>query len=116
MRWLWPADPKANSGAIRQESHIISYYHLLLTSGLPFLKDVRIEELDYASSLTIGKPPRENDKEVCLFHPLELYERHTGGSETKNYSIRLAVSEGAHASSVLDSAVDAVSDSRRGTD
>lgn len=38
-----------------QESHIISYYHLLLTSGLPFLKDVRIEELDYASSLTIGK-------------------------------------------------------------
>lgn len=39
----------------QQESHIISYYHLLLTSGLPFLKDVRIEELDYASSLTIGK-------------------------------------------------------------
>ncbi|KAJ9117698.1 hypothetical protein QFC24_006412 [Naganishia onofrii] len=73
-----------------KESHIISYYHLLLTSGLPFLKDVRIEELDYASSLTI-----------------ELYERHSGGSEAKNYSMRLSVSEGAHASSVLDSAVDA---------
>jgi hypothetical protein len=48
----------ADNPIILQESHIISYYHLLLTSGLPFLKDVRIEELDYASSLTIGKPPR----------------------------------------------------------
>jgi hypothetical protein len=43
----------------------------------------------------------------------ELYERHSGGSEAKNYSIRLSVSEGAHASSVLDSAVDAVSRPRR---
>jgi hypothetical protein len=44
-----------------------------------------------------------------LLFSLELYERHSGGSEAKNYSMRLSVSEGAHASSVLDSAVDAVS-------
>ena len=38
----------------------------------------------------------------------ELYERNHGrGKSDKEYSIRLAISEGAHSSNVLDSALDA---------
>ena len=43
------------------------------------------------------------------FYRFELYERigGRGGRSDKEYSIRLALSEGAHSSNVLDSALDA---------
>ncbi len=41
-------------------------------------------------------------------HRFELYERNGGREKSdKEYSIRLSLSEGAHSSNVLDSAVDA---------
>lgn len=51
---------------------------------------MRIPELDYCSHITI-----------------ELWEKSTARS--KDFSIRLSVSEGAHSPAVLDSNVDAVS-------
>jgi inositol hexakisphosphate/diphosphoinositol-pentakisphosphate kinase len=66
--------------------------HLLLASGLPFNKDVRIPELDYCSHCTI-----------------ELWEKSSGAKGQKDFSIRLSISEGAHSPAVLDSSVDAVS-------
>ena len=46
-------------------------------------------------------------KLTALFR-FELYERNYGRSKSdKEYSIRLALSEGAHSSNVLDSALDA---------
>ena len=77
----------------RKESHITTFVHLLLASGLPFT-NVRIPELDYCSHCTI-----------------ELWEKSSGGASTrgqKDFSIRLSVSEGAHSPAVLDSSVDAV--------
>lgn len=69
---------------------MISYLHLLLTSGLPIVDGTRVQELDYSSMIT-----------------LELFEKSSGNK--KDYSIRMAVSEGAHAEYPLDSSVDAVS-------
>ncbi|KAF8609621.1 cortical actin cytoskeleton protein asp1 [Ceratobasidium sp. AG-I] len=68
-----------------KESHIHTLVNLVLLSGLP-IANPRIPELDYA-----------------------LYERigGRGGRSDKEYSIRLALSEGAHSSNVLDSALDA---------
>ncbi|GAB1519130.1 inositol hexakisphosphate and diphosphoinositol-pentakisphosphate kinase [Rhizoctonia solani] len=74
-----------------KESHIHTLVNLVLLSGLP-IANPRIPELDYASHITF-----------------ELYERVGGrdGRLDKEYSIRLALSEGAHSSNVLDSALDA---------
>ncbi|KAG8677936.1 hypothetical protein FRC09_020268, partial [Ceratobasidium sp. 395] len=74
-----------------KESHIHTLVNLVLQSGLP-IANPRIPELDYASHITF-----------------ELYERigGRGGRSDKEYSIRLALSEGAHSSNVLDSALDA---------
>lgn len=76
-----------------KESHITTFVHLLLASGMPFT-NVRIPELDYCSHVTI-----------------ELWEKSTprNGQTVKDFSIRLSISEGAHSPAVLDSNVDAVS-------
>lgn len=73
-----------------KESHITTFVHLLMASGLP-LTNVRIPELDYCSHCTI-----------------ELWEK-TSTKGAKDFSIRLSISEGAHSPAVLDSNVDAVS-------
>lgn len=80
--------PKAPALMIRKESHITTYLHLLLASGLPFT-NIRIPELDYCSHCTI-----------------ELWEK-TTSKGAKDFSIRLSISEGAHSPAVLDSSVDA---------
>jgi inositol hexakisphosphate/diphosphoinositol-pentakisphosphate kinase len=73
-----------------KESHIHTLVNLVLLSGLP-IANRRIPELDYASHITF-----------------ELYERNYGRSKSdKEYSIKLSISEGAHSSNVLDSALDA---------
>ncbi|KAJ3488715.1 hypothetical protein NLI96_g2649 [Meripilus lineatus] len=73
-----------------KESHIHTLVNLVLFSGLP-IANRRIPELDYCSHITF-----------------ELYERNYGrGKSDKEYSIRLSLSEGAHSSNVLDSALDA---------
>ncbi|WVO13422.1 hypothetical protein L204_101037 [Cryptococcus depauperatus] len=75
-----------------KESHITTFVHLLLASGLPFT-NVRIPELDYCSHCTI-----------------ELWEKSSGNASNrghKDFSIRLSISEGAHSPAVLDSNVDA---------
>ncbi|KDQ17328.1 hypothetical protein BOTBODRAFT_156087 [Botryobasidium botryosum FD-172 SS1] len=73
-----------------KESHIHTLVNLVLLSGLP-IANPRIPELDYCSHLTF-----------------ELYERNGGrGNSDKEYSIKLSISEGAHSSNVLDSALDA---------
>ncbi|KAB5592378.1 Cortical actin cytoskeleton protein [Ceratobasidium theobromae] len=74
-----------------KESHIHTLVNLVLLSGLP-IANPKIPELDYASHITF-----------------ELYERvgGRGGKLDKEYSIRLSLSEGAHSSNVLDSALDA---------
>jgi hypothetical protein len=73
-----------------KESHIHTLVNLVLLSGLP-IANRRLPELDYASHITF-----------------ELYERNYGRSKSdKEYSIRLSLSEGAHSSNVLDSALDA---------
>jgi inositol hexakisphosphate/diphosphoinositol-pentakisphosphate kinase len=77
-----------------KESHITTFVHLLLSSGLPFT-NLRIPELDYCSHCTI-----------------ELWEKSSGNASTKgqkDFSLRLSLSEGAHSPAVLDSSVDAVS-------
>ncbi|KAF8591508.1 cortical actin cytoskeleton protein asp1 [Ramaria rubella] len=79
-----------------KESHIHTLVNLVLSSGLPIARP-RIPELDYAVrilSLSISS--------------FELYERNGGrGKSDKEYSIKLSLSEGAHSSNVLDSALDA---------
>ncbi|KZT12584.1 uncharacterized protein LAESUDRAFT_733240 [Laetiporus sulphureus 93-53] len=73
-----------------KESHIHTLVNLVLLSGLP-IANRRIPELDY-----------------CVRVYFELYERNHGrGKSDKEYSIRLSLSEGAHSSNVLDSALDA---------
>ncbi|KAI0036789.1 histidine phosphatase superfamily-domain-containing protein [Vararia minispora EC-137] len=73
-----------------KESHIHTLVNLVLFSGLP-IANRRIPELDYCSHITF-----------------ELYERNYGrGNSDKEYSIKLSLSEGAHSSNVLDSALDA---------
>ncbi|RXK41207.1 cortical actin cytoskeleton protein asp1 [Tremella mesenterica] len=75
-----------------KESHITTFVHLLLASGLPFT-NIRIPELDYCSHCTI-----------------ELWEKSSGNASNrghKDFSIRLSISEGAHSPAVLDSNVDA---------
>ncbi|TDL29202.1 hypothetical protein BD410DRAFT_892545 [Rickenella mellea] len=73
-----------------KESHIHTLVNLVLYSGLP-IANRRIPELDYCSHITF-----------------ELYERNGGREKSdKEYSIKLSLSEGAHSSNVLDSAVDA---------
>ncbi|KAI0080883.1 hypothetical protein K474DRAFT_1657395 [Panus rudis PR-1116 ss-1] len=73
-----------------KESHIHTLVNLVLLSGLP-IANRRIPELDYCSHIVF-----------------ELYERNHGrGKSDKEYSIRLSLSEGAHSSNVLDSALDA---------
>ncbi|EIN10753.1 hypothetical protein PUNSTDRAFT_100510 [Punctularia strigosozonata HHB-11173 SS5] len=73
-----------------KESHIHTLVNLVLLSGLP-IANRRIPELDYCSHITF-----------------ELYERNHGrGKSDKEYSIKLSLSEGAHSSNVLDSALDA---------
>ncbi|KAF8839753.1 hypothetical protein BDN67DRAFT_904940 [Paxillus ammoniavirescens] len=72
-----------------KESHIHTLVNLILLSGLP-IANRRIPELDYCSQITF-----------------ELYERNFGrGNSDKEYSIKLSLSEGAHSSNVLDSALD----------
>ncbi|KAH8105027.1 histidine phosphatase superfamily-domain-containing protein [Phellopilus nigrolimitatus] len=67
-----------------KESHIHTLVNLVLYSGLP-IANRRIPELDYC-----------------------LYERNGGREKSdKEYSIKLSLSEGAHSSNVLDSALDA---------
>ncbi|OBZ70407.1 Inositol hexakisphosphate and diphosphoinositol-pentakisphosphate kinase [Grifola frondosa] len=73
-----------------KESHIHTLVNLVLLSGLP-IANRRIPELDYCSHIVF-----------------ELYERNHGrGKSDKEYSIKLSLSEGAHSSNVLDSALDA---------
>lgn len=73
-----------------KESHITTFVHLLLASGLPFT-NIRIPELDYCSNVNI-----------------ELWEKSSSRGQ-KDFSIRVSISEGAHSPAVLDSNVDAVS-------
>ncbi|KAI0751646.1 histidine phosphatase superfamily-domain-containing protein [Daedaleopsis nitida] len=76
-----------------KESHIHTLVNLVLLSGVP-IANRRIPELDYC--LTPARPS------------FELYERNHGrGKSDKEYSIKLSLSEGAHSSNVLDSALDA---------
>ncbi|TIA80018.1 hypothetical protein E3P81_03214 [Wallemia ichthyophaga] len=73
-----------------KESHIHTLVQLVLCSGLPITMP-HVPELDYVAHLT-----------------LELYERSIGSAHReKEYSIRLALSGGAHTSNVLDSQLDA---------
>ncbi|PVG00326.1 hypothetical protein CPB86DRAFT_805822 [Serendipita vermifera] len=73
-----------------KESHIHTLLNLILSSGLP-IANPKIPELDYCSHVTF-----------------ELYERGIGSSKSdKEFAIRLSLSEGAHSSNVLDSAIDA---------
>jgi len=76
-----------------KESHIHTLLNLVLLSGLP-IANPTIPELDYASHLQF-----------------ELYEREDSGAGAnkpdKEFAIRLSLSEGAHSSNVLDSAIDA---------
>ncbi|KAG8790965.1 hypothetical protein FRC16_000650 [Serendipita sp. 398] len=73
-----------------KESHIHTLLNLVLASGLP-IANPRIPELDYCSHLTF-----------------ELYERGTATSKSdREFAIKLSLSEGAHSSNVLDSAIDA---------
>ncbi|OJT08007.1 Inositol hexakisphosphate and diphosphoinositol-pentakisphosphate kinase [Trametes pubescens] len=73
-----------------KESHIHTLVNLVLLSGVP-IANRRIPELDYCAHITF-----------------ELYERNHGrGKSDKEYSIKLSLSEGAHSSNVLDSALDA---------
>jgi inositol hexakisphosphate/diphosphoinositol-pentakisphosphate kinase len=83
--YVLPQEPALMSS---KESHITTYLHLLLASGLPFT-NIRIPELDYCSHCTI-----------------ELWEK-TTSKGAKDFSIRLSISEGAHSPAVLDSSVDA---------
>ncbi|ELU41893.1 cortical actin cytoskeleton protein asp1 [Rhizoctonia solani AG-1 IA] len=80
-----------------KESHIHTLVNLVLLSGLP-IANPRIPELDYAAFVS-----------PVIWNRFELYERVGGrdGRLDKEYSIRLALSEGAHSSNVLDSALDA---------
>lgn len=74
-----------------KESHITTFFNLLILSGIPIVSGKNVPELDYCSHCTI-----------------ELWEKSTGGGK-KDFSLRLSVSEGAHSPAVLDSNVDAVS-------
>lgn len=88
-----------------KESHIHTLMNLIL-AALP-QANRRIPELDYAVSLAhfvfnlLAKVLQS-----CI--TFELYERNNGrGKSDKEYSIKLSMSEGAHSSNVLDSALDA---------
>ncbi|TIB75696.1 hypothetical protein E3Q23_02239 [Wallemia mellicola] len=84
------AEKGAFSIYFTKESHIHTLVQLVLCSGLPITMP-HVPELDYVAHLT-----------------LELYERSIGGAHReKEYSIRLALSGGAHTSNVLDSQLDA---------
>ncbi|KAI0315979.1 histidine phosphatase superfamily-domain-containing protein [Amylostereum chailletii] len=93
-------DARNNGGSsltcyFTKESHIHTLVNLVLLSGLP-IANRRIPELDYAVRTHTSIPP------------FELYERNHGrGKSDKEYSIKLSLSEGAHSSNVLDSALDA---------
>ncbi|CAL1700991.1 unnamed protein product [Somion occarium] len=93
-----------------KESHIHTLVNLVLFSGLP-IANRRIPELDYCSHIVyVSRAPTyclRNSKTYVLFR-FELYERNFGrGKSDKEYSIRISLSEGAHSSNVLDSALDA---------
>lgn len=93
--WSQPSHKPSSTALIvcSKESHITTFVHLLLASGLPFT-NLRIPELDYCSHVTI-----------------ELWEKTSAkdAKQSKDFSIRLSISEGAHSPAVLDSNVDAVS-------
>ena len=109
-----------------KESHIHTLVNLVLLSGLP-IANRRIPELDYAVStglfsygateaLLINRDSHILRRSLLIFFgkvidPLgrfELYERNHGRGKTdKEYSIKISLSEGAHSSNVLDSALDA---------
>lgn len=112
-----------------KESHIHTLVNLVLLSGLP-IANRRIPELDYCVSvreifwteyyLTISvccsrisrthrtQPNLGLNNVLTPCYRFELYERNHGRGRTdKEYSIRLSLSEGAHSSNVLDSALDA---------
>jgi inositol hexakisphosphate/diphosphoinositol-pentakisphosphate kinase len=107
-----------------KESHIHTLVNLVLQSGLP-IANPRIPELDYAVcklymrstlELTSFQSPIYRKLHAIDTYPtltfsprFELYERigGRGGRSDKEYSIRLSLSEGAHSSNVLDSALDA---------
>ncbi|CED82972.1 actin cytoskeleton organization and biogenesis-related protein [Phaffia rhodozyma] len=73
-----------------KESHIYTFCNLVLAAGLPMDKKKKIPELDYASHITF-----------------ELYERSYPEEQRKDFSLSIAISEGAHSPAVLDSSVDA---------
>lgn len=109
-----------------KESHIHTLVNLVLLSGLP-IANRRIPELDYCVSTfhlisTIQNAKYVPDSPISrmssqifrcslpylISSRFELYERNHGrGKSDKEYSIRLSLSEGAHSSNVLDSALDA---------
>jgi len=84
------SDQPSFTAYFTKESHIHTLVNLVLSSGLPIAQP-RISELDYLSHITF-----------------ELYERNQGREKSDTeYSIKLSLSEGAHSSNVLDSALDA---------
>lgn len=89
-----------------KESHIHTLMNLIL-AALP-QANRRIPELDYAVSHI--HPPNDRFAQCVVQSCItfELYERNNGrGKSDKEYSIKLSMSEGAHSSNVLDSALDA---------
>lgn len=90
-----------------KESHITTFVHLLLASGLPFT-NVRIPELDYCSHVTIELWEKSSGNAGAPTGAAGLAPAF-GNKAQKDFSIRLSISEGAHSPAVLDSNVDAVS-------
>ncbi|KAG8817626.1 hypothetical protein FRC17_011142 [Serendipita sp. 399] len=93
-----------------KESHIHTLLNLVLTSGLP-IANPRIPELDYCSHLTYAGYPLHSTLCILIWlrdDRFELYERGIGTSKSdREFAIKLSLSEGAHSSNVLDSAIDA---------
>ncbi|KAF8889267.1 histidine phosphatase superfamily-domain-containing protein [Infundibulicybe gibba] len=87
-----------------KKSHIQTLVNLVLLSGLPIANRC-IPELDYAVAFESHLSILTLINMILQSHiTFELYERNHGRG--KEYSIKLSLSEGAHASNALDSNLD----------